>query len=135
VGCDFQGLERLYVKVVVEPGGKFRSDPRNGPEQGFGLERAAQPVELRPPAGRDQLGEGGGNAAADVRQRDQGFAAPGCENTADRLVEVVDRICRPMVGGDAEAIGVLLGEQIGLFAQRGCESLIGRGAVGFHRHR
>jgi hypothetical protein len=114
---DLEPLERFDVQLLREPPGEARPDAGDRPEQLLGLEGAAQPFELRPTARRQHLDERRRDAAADAGQGRQPVAAGRPDDLRDRPFEPGDDRRRPLVGGNAEAVAVLLRQEIGVRAE------------------
>ena len=71
----FQRFQGFDVQRVENAPGELRADAGNGEKELLRLQRAAQPLELRPSPGGQHLGEGRGDRAADSGKRRQAVAA------------------------------------------------------------
>jgi hypothetical protein len=124
MGRDLERLQGLGLQRLVQPRGKLRPDAGNGPEQPLGVERPAQPLELRPAAGQQHLGERRRDRWSDRRKRVEARTPLRREYLGRRLIEGVERVGRAAIGHDAEAIGVLLFQEVGVFAQPCCKGSV-----------
>jgi hypothetical protein len=121
VGRQFERLEGLHTQFVVYPVCQFGTHAGNGAEQRVGIGFAAQPLELRPAAGAEQLGDGGGDSRADTRQRIQAGLALGGVDVTQCSRQLRHHVARPAVGRDAVGVVTLRVEQHGHFAQGLCD--------------
>ncbi len=117
VSRGFQRFQRVDVQFLGDAFRKLRPDARDRPEPLFRLERPAKPPQLRPSSGRQHLGEGGPDRAADGGQRHQGFAAAGGEDFAERAVETLDDVGCVLVSRHAKRFRALLTKQLAIFTK------------------
>ena len=122
-----EGLQGVDVQRVVDPARQRRAHAGHGPEEPLGVERAPQPLELRPAAGAQHLRDGGRDPRTDTGQRVEPLDAA----TLVVLPQVIragrHRVGRLAVSADPERVGSLLLEEVGGLAQALRDDLV-RGA-------
>jgi hypothetical protein len=110
-GGHFQGLERFDAEFVVHPVRKFGADTRDGAEQRVRVGLSAQPFELLPAAGLQQLGDGRGDARSDARQGFEPGRAVTFVDFAQGLRQLRDDVRRFAIGGHPIGVVALRGKQ------------------------
>ena len=103
--------------VVEDAPRELRADAGNGEKELLRLERAAQPLQLRPASGGQHLRQRRRDRAADPGKRGQAVAALLREDGVERPIEALDHARRALVGRDAKTLGALLAQEIGIFAK------------------
>ena len=66
MGSGLEGLQGVDVQIVVDAPGELRPDPGDCLEQLDRVQRAAQPLQLRPATGAQDLMDGGGDTFPDM---------------------------------------------------------------------
>ena len=117
VARHLECFQRLDAERVVDPFREFRAHARNGLEQCRRLEAAAQPVELRPAPGLEDLGDRRGDAAPDAGQLVQSLATAIGQDVAHAHLQALDRVRRTPVGADPERVRLLGVQQLGHLPQ------------------
>lgn len=109
---DLERFQRVDMEMLVDLRCEAGTNARKHLKEFLRLAFAAQAIELCPAAGLHHLVDGPGNAAPDVRQRDQALEPLLGEDRGGVFPKVADSVRRLAVGHRPEMIGALRFEQL-----------------------
>jgi hypothetical protein len=116
MGGQLERLQCFDMKLLAQPARQFSANPRYGLKQLFRLQHA---FESRPTSRRGHLGERGCDRGADSRQLSQAIATLRRQYLDHAPSEAADDVRRAPIGGHAESVGILLAQDVGVFAEIG----------------
>ncbi len=121
-----EGLEGVHVQRLVDPPRQRRAHAGRGPEEPLGIERAPQPLELRPAPGAQHLRDGGRDPGTDAGQRVEGLDAAALVDLPQVIRMGRHRLGRLAIRANPEGVGSLLLQEVGGLAQALREDLVRR---------
>ena len=110
---DLQGLQGIYLQMIVDAFGKLRAQSRQALKQPHGLQGAAQAVDSARTAGGHNLMDRARDSGADMGQFDQSLGRLRVRSVLVRSVlQCPYGVGGPAIGVDAKRVGVLLFEKV-----------------------